>query len=133
VYHIINYVHHIKSNEVINDFFLQPNFTILREQITFGGKKEQGKSEGQQLLDAHSSKIGSQMGSNSNTAVCLNPADEWVYQKPLQVLQITVLREYLEAEFSCLKNRIPFGYDFENIVDDFVFLCFFVGKFCLFA
>ena len=60
-----------------------------------------------------------------------NPQDEWVYSKPLQVLHINILREYLRAEFIVLESlnkRMSVIYDFERVVDDFVFMCFFVGK-----
>ena len=43
-----------------------------------------------------------------------------------QYVKIATLREYLLLEFKDLK--LPFKFDFENIVDDFVFLCFFVGN-----
>ena len=60
------------------------------------------------------------------SAIC--PYDEWVYGKPLQALNISCLRDYLYNEFKCLQSALPFGFDFERIIDDFVFLCFFVGK-----
>ena len=103
----------------------QPHFTILRELVSFGGKKEADKperSEGQKLLDAQSNR-------NMAAASAINPHDEWVYGKPLQALNISILRDYLMNEFKCLQNALPFGFDFERIIDDFVFLCFFVGTY----
>ena len=45
-----------------------------------------------------------------------------------QFFLISVLREYLELEFNFLKKKIKFKYDFEKIIDDFIFLCFFIGN-----
>ena len=56
-------------------------------------------------------------------------------RKPFHFLHVNVLREYLDAEF---RDDINFeiglvpdsqlAYDLERVIDDFVFLCFFVGN-----
>merc|ERR1712054_418784 len=51
-----------------------------------------------------------------------------VKQKPFQFINIGVLRQYLWFEFEPLRSKLPFPYDFERCVDDFVFFCFFVGN-----
>ena len=47
---------------------------------------------------------------------------------PYELLSVSVLRDYLELEFNYLKNKIYFTYNFEKIIDDFIFLCFFIGN-----
>lgn len=88
--------------------------------MTFGKRERdagQQPSQAQQLLNAQA--VGAP-----------NPLDDWVYSKPLQALHINVLREYLEGEFRSLEPAgvLPFDYSFERVIDDFVFMCFFVGN-----
>uniref|UniRef100_A0A1L8DX97 5'-3' exoribonuclease 1 n=2 Tax=Nyssomyia neivai TaxID=330878 RepID=A0A1L8DX97_9DIPT len=44
------------------------------------------------------------------------------------LLHLGLLREYIEMEFGCLKETLPFPFDIENIVDDWVFMGFLVGN-----
>ncbi|KAK9767450.1 exonuclease II Exo2 [Basidiobolus ranarum] len=43
-------------------------------------------------------------------------------------MHLSLLREYLDLEFSSLKEGLPFPYDLEKIIDDFVLMAFFVGN-----
>lgn len=42
-------------------------------------------------------------------------------------MKIAVVREYLQLEFKDIESCVV-NYDFERVVDDFVFLCFLVGN-----
>lgn len=42
-------------------------------------------------------------------------------------MKISVIREYLQLEFKEIEGSVV-NYDFERVVDDFVFLCFLVGN-----
>lgn len=45
-----------------------------------------------------------------------------------ELIHISLLREYLELEFSEVKDKIKFEYNCERIIDDFLFICFFIGN-----
>ncbi len=105
------------------------HFSILREKVFFNKRDKESKqnkiSEAQQLLDAQTKAT---LEKGAILAACMNPQDEWIYGKSLEILQISVLREYIYHEFKDLEPILPFKYDFERIIDDFIFMCFFVGN-----
>eukprot|EP00038_Savillea_parva_P026454 m.54229 g.54229 ORF g.54229 m.54229 type:complete len:1438 (+) comp7513_c0_seq2:69-4382(+) len=77
----------------------EPYFFLLREEVTFGKSRGAPKKE----LDG-------------------------VEQKTWHLLSLTLFRDYLDAEFSSLKDELKFQYDFERLLDDWVLLSFFVGN-----
>ena len=105
------------------------HFNILREKVFFNKRERENKqgkdSEAQQLLDAQTK---ARTEKAATIASCMNPKDEWLYGKQLEILQVSVLREYLGYEFQQLEQVVPFGYDIERVIDDFIFMCFFVGN-----
>ncbi|KAI8904042.1 phosphodiesterase/alkaline phosphatase D [Gorgonomyces haynaldii] len=44
------------------------------------------------------------------------------------LLHLSLFREYLDLEFSTIRESLDFEYDFERIVDDFILMSFFVGN-----
>ena len=44
------------------------------------------------------------------------------------LLHITLLREYLDLEFRDLVPLLPFAYDLERVIDDFILIAVFVGN-----
>ncbi|KAF9427385.1 5'-3' exoribonuclease 1 [Podila epigama] len=44
------------------------------------------------------------------------------------LMHLSLLREYLNLEFNTLTATLPFAYDLERIIDDFVLMCLFVGN-----
>lgn len=101
-------------------------FSILREEVLFGKAKYERERQKQQhtILDANGVPQKRKRGEFGEHDGDLVASD----LKPLQYLHIATLREYLQIEFEPLSKVLPFEYDFERIVDDFVFLCFFVGN-----
>lgn len=44
------------------------------------------------------------------------------------LLHLSLMREYLDLEFSSLQTQISFEYDLERIIDDFILMAIFVGN-----
>ena len=66
-------------------------------------------------------------GKGKPTEVEEQPTYDKPAQKPFIFLQVTALREYLEAELKPQK-QVSFTFNLERAIDDWIFLCFFVGN-----
>ena len=103
------------------------HFYIAREEVLFGRQSQEQQEERQTrsgFRDAQR-KLDEEAGHDAMTLMENN-------QKPLQRIAIPILREYLANEFaSCItpgRTVLSFEPNFERLIDDIVFLCFFVGN-----
>lgn len=86
----------------------EPHFKILREDVFAQDNRRRNNDM-------------SRMSSEENELMMKQDA-----QKPFLWLHINVLREYLSAEL--FVQRLPFAFDLERAIDDWVFMCFFCGN-----
>lgn len=81
----------------------EPHFSLLREEVKFGRSKSK------------KSGVSSPYRINPN-------------QIKFHLLHLSLLREYLSWEFHSLKATLPFPYDVDHVVDDWVLMGFLVGN-----
>ncbi|XP_053186193.1 5'-3' exoribonuclease 1 isoform X1 [Scomber japonicus] len=75
----------------------EPNFSLLREEVRFGGKKNQKRITAPEETTFH-------------------------------LLHLSLMREYIDYEFSDIRKHIGSDYDLERIIDDWVLMGFLVGN-----
>lgn len=95
----------------------EPNFTIIREEF------KPNKPKPCDICGQLGHEMRECTGSEPNQR-----QEEAAFGSECQYIfvRLNVLREYLERELSM--PNLPFKYDFERAVDDWVFMCFFVGN-----
>ncbi|XP_017692883.1 PREDICTED: 5'-3' exoribonuclease 2 [Lepidothrix coronata] len=100
----------------------EPNFTIIREEFKPNKPKPCAlcNQMGHEVKDCQGLPREKQ-GKHDQFADTLPVAEqEFIF------IRLCVLREYLERELTMAS--LPFTFDFERSVDDWVFMCFFVGN-----
>lgn len=100
----------------------EPHFRVLREDVFFQESKARTcRICGQKGHIAEACK-----GETKQKDGDFDEKDKVVALKPFIWLHVSVLREYLEAELYVPQQ--PFRFDLERALDDWVFMCFFVGN-----
>lgn len=77
----------------------EPHFALLREEVKFGRQKFR--------IRKHRAKV-----------------DEITFH----LLHLSLLREYLSWEFHSLKEKLPFDYNLESVIDDWILMGFLIGN-----
>jgi 5'-3' exoribonuclease 2 len=97
----------------------EPNFRVLREDVF-----QQSRTESRTACR----KCGEEghMAAACTAKPQARKADGSVEKKPFIFLDVTILREYLEAELNI--PQVPFPFSLEQAIDDWVLLIFFVGN-----
>ncbi|KAJ3099071.1 5'-3' exoribonuclease 2 [Phlyctochytrium planicorne] len=99
----------------------EPHFKILREDVFFN----QNNGRGCFICGQTDHQASECTGKKKEKAGQYDEKGNYV-EKPYVFLHVEVLREYLEAELK--EENLPFAWDLERAIDDWVFLCFFVGN-----
>ncbi|XP_060826692.1 5'-3' exoribonuclease 2 homolog [Bombus pascuorum] len=95
----------------------EPNFTIIREEFKPNKPKpcDICGQLGHEMQECTGAEVNQGDEANDFGSEC-----QYIF------VRLNVLREYLERELQI--PNLPFKYDFERVIDDWVFMCFFVGN-----
>jgi 5'-3' exonuclease len=92
----------------------EPNFCLLREEVL----NKESKSSRKDIF-----QVSVQFCREKKVFVLLSPK-----VSQFHFLSVTLLREYLDAEFRAILSGANFEYNAERAIDDFVFMCFLIGN-----
>ena len=99
----------------------EPHFHVLREDVFF----QEAKARTCHLCGQKGHMAQQCTGEAKAPEGDFDEKDKGVALKPFIWLHVSVLREYLAAE---LEVPVSFQWDLERALDDWVFMCFFVGN-----
>jgi 5'-3' exonuclease len=97
----------------------EPHFFIIREAIT-NNLKQRGRYAPKEVKKTEEEK--KVIGDNREAKGLRR------FTVDFNFISIIYVREYIDSFYSDLKSEIRFRWSLENLIDDFVFLCFFGGN-----
>ena len=100
----------------------EPHFRVLREDVFF----QESKARTCHICGQKGHIAEACRGDAKQKNGEFNEKDNGQALKPFIWLHVSILREYLEAELFVSQQKFPF--DLERALDDWVFMCFFVGN-----
>ena len=100
----------------------EPHFRVLREDVFF----QESKARTCHICGQKGHIAEACKGEAKPKEGDFDEKDKALADKPFIWLHVSVLREYLEAEL--MVPQQPFRFDLERALDDWVFMCFFVGN-----
>lgn len=100
----------------------EPNFTIIREEFL------PNKPRPCDICNQFGHEMDKCVGLNAVSSTNSNFAPDIPIGAEVKFIfvRLSVLREYLKKTLQM--PNLPFSYDFERVLDDWVFMCFFVGN-----
>lgn len=99
----------------------EPHFWILREDVFHKEGKQRGC-----FVCGQTGHMAAQCTGQKKEKVGKFDEKTKLEENPYVFLHVSILREYLDIELRVLD--IPFAWDIERAMDDWVFMCFFVGN-----
>lgn len=100
----------------------EPHFRVLREDVFF----QESKARTCRLCGQTGHKAEECRGQAKEKSGEFDEKHKATSLKPFIWLNVSILREYLAVELHVPQQRFPF--DLERALDDWVFMCFFVGN-----
>ena len=100
----------------------EPHFRVLREDVFF----QESKARLCRICGQKGHIADECRGDVKKTDGAFDEKDKGAASKPYIWLHVSILREYLEVELQVPQQ--PFRFDLERALDDWVFMCFFVGN-----